>query len=103
MARCKSCGFNLSLHDERSGTPGRCDGCGERVCFVCGCTDSRPCITPNLPPCSWQQLSIAEEEPGRIGLGVSETPGLCNRCYQFMAAQLYAQATSQVLVVEQAG
>jgi hypothetical protein len=62
-----------------------CQGCGERVCFRCGCTERFACITVSenktktsktTTTCSWSAI-----------------PDLCSTCYSQVAAEAYADAT----------
>jgi len=94
MARCRSCGFNLDNHNELSAMPGRCDGCGRRACFVCGCTEETACTNGALA-CSWAILVFGETEVGRIGMGLMQLKdGLCSFCFNTMAAAAYADAVA---------
>jgi hypothetical protein len=40
-----------------------CPGCGERVCVVCGCTDSNACADG----CAWSEPGVCSTHEGRAG------------------------------------
>lgn len=98
--RCRNCGFNLARHDDRSAMPGRCDQCGQRVCFGCGCTNDEPCERPRVDGpavCSWQTLVIMEMPDGRPALGMADlVPGMCSFCFERIAKEAYEVITSKV-------
>lgn len=73
---CKKCGTILqaSLADEYNN---RCPGCGEPVCYICGCTELTPCVY-GAATCSWVPDARA-----------------CSRCFARLAYELYQQATGR--------
>lgn len=54
-ACCRACGESLGgAAPPRA--PGVCPGCGQEVCFGCGCTNARACAVPvadGVLTCSW--------------------------------------------------
>jgi hypothetical protein len=87
--RCANCGFALEHHDERASMPGCCDGCGEQVCYQCGCTDEHPCVREDGLTCSWMFRALS----GWIEL---ET---CDFCLWRLGAEAYAAAQRQQVLV----
>ena len=82
---CHGCGEQLDPR-ARAENRGICTGCGEMVCYACGCTEGTACFVDyksrdgqsSCPmSCSWDQ------------------PGLCTFCKWDMAYALYMQATER--------
>ncbi len=54
---CQNCQLIRSISEDLT-----CDGCGELICLVCGCTESTACTNFVSEGCSWSR------------------PGVCSNC-----------------------
>ena len=82
---CRVC-FTILKSSYAEQNEGRCPGCGEMVCYTCGCIDRSPCTRESTSQDGLRSVTTS--------CGWAEE-GLCSFCMEEAAYVLYMEATGR--------